>query len=116
MKTIIKKSIAMLTAGLLISFNIHATTKGNPNTTIEINSINEIKNHLTFPKFIQETNHTEEVKVVFTVTETGKVNLVIANTNNTVLKQSIELQFMKLTLNHLKANHVYGIQFNFKTI
>ncbi len=116
MKTTIKKSLIILSAGLLIAFKTQAKEIGNPNTTIGVNVLKEIKNQITFPNFIQETNHTEEVKVVFTVNEIGKVNLVIANTTNIFLKQSIEKQFMKLTLNQLKANHTYGIQFNFKTI
>jgi hypothetical protein len=116
MNTTIKKTLIMLVSGLLLTFNTQAKENPNTTTTIGLNVVKEIKNQITFPNFIQETNHTEEVKVVFTVNEVGKVNLVIANTNNTIFKQAIELQFLKLTLNQLKANHTYGIQFNFKTI
>ena len=54
--------------------------------------------------------------MVFTVNETGNVNLVVVNTTNENLKKSIETQFVKLKLNNLKANNAYSVVFNFKTI
>lgn len=118
MKTQILKTIAAVATGLILSFNAHA--KGNPTTTTDKGmgtiTINEIKSHVMFPNFIQKTNHTEEVKVTFTVDENGKVNFVYANTTISSLKQSLESQFLKLTLNQLKSNNAYSIQFNFKTI
>lgn len=116
MKTQILKTIAAVATGLILSFNAHA--KGNPTTDKGMGTItiNEIKSHVMFPNFIQKTNHTEEVKVTFTVDESGKVNFVYANTSISSLKQSIESQFSKLTLSQLKSNNAYSIQFNFKTI
>lgn len=114
MKTIIKKTTITLTFGLLLSLNISA--KDYQNTTIEVNSISDIKKHIVFPNFIQKTNHTDEVKIVFTINESGNIDLVIANTSNEILKKSIEQQFLKLKFPLLKTNITYGIQFNFKTV
>ena len=72
--------------------------------------------NLKFPNLIMNFNQVEKVNVLFTVNETGEVNLVVANTANETLKKSIESQFMKLKLNNLKANNAYSIVFNFKTI
>lgn len=115
MKTLIKKSIAILAAGVLFSFNVKAND--NEPKTITIAETNKtIKEYVKFPNLMLNFSKEEKVNVVFTVNETGHVNLVIANTTNEILKKSIETQFMKLTLNHLKANNAYSIQFNFKTI
>lgn len=113
MKTAIKKTMIILVSGLLISFNSSAKNKNSINT---INSVSEIKNHFIFPSFVQDANQIESVNVVFTVNETGNVNLVIANTTNLILKQSIESQFSKLKFTQFKANNAYGIDFKFKTI
>ena len=74
-----------------------------------------IKQHITFPDFLNFTKE-EKVNVVFTVNETGNVNLVVVNTTNENLKKSIESQFIKLKLNNLKANNAYSVVFNFKAI
>lgn len=116
MKTAIKKTMIILVSGLLISFNSSAKNKNSINTSNTINSVSEIKNHFIFPSFVQDANQIESVNVVFTVNETGNVNLVIANTTNLILKQSIESQFSKLKFTQFKANNAYGIDFKFKTI
>ena len=54
--------------------------------------------------------------MVFTTAENGKVNFVLAKTENKIIKTEIEKQFQELTLNKLKANVAYSIVFNFKTI
>ena len=115
-KTIIKKTIAILAVGLLFSFNRNAKKKDGP-ITISVSDANKtIKEHITFPNLLMNFNHEEKVNVVFTVNEAGRVNLVIANTLNDGLKKSIESQFMKLKINNLKPNNAYSVVFNFKTI
>jgi hypothetical protein len=93
MKTIIKKSMALLAVGILFSFNISAKVDGTPKTLV-----------------------VADANVVFTVNEIGNVNLVVVNTTNEKLKKSIETQFTKLKLSNLKANNAYSVVFNFKTI
>lgn len=116
MKTIFKKSIVIIVTGVLFSFNIQAKENEKPTSIIIADAGKTIKEHVKFPNLMLNFNQVEKVNVVFTVNETGQVNLVVANTTNEILKKSIETQFMKLTLNHLKANNAYSIQFNFKTI
>jgi hypothetical protein len=56
------------------------------------------------------------VEVVFTTSENGKVNFVLAKTDNSILKKQIEKQFSELTLSKIKSNVAYSIVFNIKTI
>lgn len=115
MKTL-KKSIILLSVGFLFSFSIKANENENPKT-VTINEANKtIKQHIKFPDVLMHFGQEEKVNVVFTVSETGQVNLVIANTQNEMLKKSIESQFIKLILINLKANNAYSVVFNFKTI
>ena len=116
MKTLIKKSIVILAAGILFSVNLNAKENETPKTIIIAGANKTIKEHIKFPNLLVGFNQQEKVNVVFTVNEAGNVNLVIANTLNESLKKSIESQFMKLKLNNLKANNAYSVVFNFKTI
>lgn len=75
-----------------------------------------IKEHVKFPKLILPFKQSEKVEVIFTTAENGKVNFVLAKTNNTIIKTEIEKQFQCLTLNKLKANVAYSIIFNFKNL
>jgi DNA/RNA endonuclease YhcR with UshA esterase domain len=116
MKTIFNKTIIMITASLFLSMNINAKDNENPKSVLISYATKTIKEHIKFPNFLIHFNEEEKVNVVFTVNETGEVNLVIANTANETIKKSIETQFMKLKLNKLKANNAYSVVFNFKTI
>lgn len=116
MKTILNKTIILLTAGLFFSININAKGNENPKSIIISDASKTIKEHIKFPNLLMHFNEEEKVNVVFTVNEIGEVNLVVANTANESLKKSIEAQFMKLKLNKLKANNAYSVVFNFKTI
>jgi len=75
-----------------------------------------VKEHVKFPKLILPVQQNEKVEVVFTTAENGKVNFVLAKTDNKVLKTELEKQFQDLTFNKLKANVAYSIVFNFKTL
>ena len=115
MKSVLKKSITFLVFGILISLNVNA--KANETPSITISDANKtIKEHIKFPNLLMDFNKEEKVNVVFTVNETGNVNLVVVNTSNENLKKSIETQFIKLKLNNLKANNAYSVVFNFKKI
>ena len=115
MLTIIKKSIAYISIGILFSFQANAKVDGTPSITIS-DASKTIKEHIKFPNLLMDFNKEEKVNVVFTVNETGNVNLVVVNTSNENLRKSIETQFVKLKLNNLKANNAYSVVFNFKTI
>lgn len=110
----IKKSIIALSACILFSVHANATNNIHPKLTEPLNANQIIKNHLTFSNEL--INFKEKVVVVFTVNEIGKVNLVIANTKNERLKQSIEQQFTQLVFENMTANNAYSIVFNLKKI
>jgi len=116
MKTIFKKTIILVTAGLFLSMNINAKDNENPKSVLIADANKIIKEHIKFPNLLMHFNEEEKVNVVFTVNETGDVNLVIANTPNETLKKSIEAQFMKLKMDKLKANNAYSVVLNFKKI
>ncbi|MBK7309208.1 MAG: hypothetical protein IPI93_00060 [Sphingobacteriaceae bacterium] len=86
---------------------------GNENI---IETQKEIKQHISFPNIILPLNRTEKVEVVFTTAENGKVNFVLAKTDNDVLKKQIEKQFAEMTLTKIKSNVAYSIVFNIKKI
>lgn len=75
-----------------------------------------IKEHVKFPKLILPVKQSEKVEVIFTTSDNGKVNFVLAKTENKFIKNEIEKQFQNLTLNKLKSNVAYSIVFNFKTL
>ena len=111
-----RKTTLVIATGLIIGLSSFTHTPATPKT-IEIDMVvKTIKDHVKFPNFSINGIQQEKVNVIFTVNETGQVNLVIANTGNVSLKRTIEEQFLKLTLKQLKANNAYSIQFNFKTI
>ncbi len=111
--SILKKAFSFLVAGVICSFSAIANdTNSNFDFT---ETSKEIKNNIKFASSYT-THSSEKVNVVFTVDESGKVNCVIANTDNKQLKQTIEKQFEHLILKQLKANNAYSIQFNFKTL
>ncbi len=75
-----------------------------------------IKEHVKFPKLILPIQQNEKVEVVFTTSENGQVNYVLAKTKNKTIKTEIEKQFQSLTLKKLKANVAHSIVFNFKSL
>ena len=109
-KVIKVATIAALTLG---SFLVKATN-GNE---VAMETEKTIKEHVKFPKLILPVKHQEQkVEVVFTTSENGNVDFVLAKTDNKEVKAEIEKQFSKLNLNKLKANVAYSIVLNFKTI
>ncbi len=86
---------------------------GNENI---IETQNTIRQHISFPNIILPITKTEKVEVVFTTDEKGKVNFVLAKTENDVLKKQIEKQFSEMTLTKIKSNVAYSIVFNIKKV
>jgi hypothetical protein len=95
-------------------------SNGNENLTTGESGIIEtqrsIKQHISFPNIILPFNKTEKVEVVFTTAENGKVNFVVAKTENDLLKKQIEKQFAEMILTKIKSNVAYSIIFNIKKI
>jgi hypothetical protein len=112
----IKKSIIAISVGILFSFHANATNDTKPKLTTSINANQTILEKISFSNELINFKDEEKVKVVFTVNETGKVNLVIANTKNESIKNAIEKQFTKLVFENMTANNAYSIVFNFKKI
>lgn len=111
-----KKGVVALLSGIFISLSAAAAPGGEKPLHTDAGMASRIiKEHIKFPSLTLEKDSEEKVNVVFTVDETGHVNLVVANTTNNALRKSIEEQFATLSL-QLKANHAYSIQFNFKTL
>jgi hypothetical protein len=76
-----------------------------------------IREHVIFPKLIlpvQQQN--QKVEVIFTTGSDGKVNFVLAKSDNKDINAEVERQFSQLTLNKLKANVAYSVVLNIKTI
>lgn len=110
---ITKASLAF--AFLLIGNSALANLPGNGTEGI-IETEKTIKQHITFPNVLMPINQTQKVEVVFTTSENGKVNFVLAKTENDILKKQIEKQFLELTLSKIKSNVAYSIVFNIKKI
>ena len=75
-----------------------------------------IENHIRFPKLIVPIHKSEKVEVIFTTDAGGKVDCVIAKTQNEELRKEIEKQFSALVLPNMKSNIAYSIILNFKTL
>ncbi len=104
--------VTALVALTLGSFFVKAKN-GNE---IAIETEKTIKEHVKFPKLIFSIQQHQKVEVIFTTSENGNVNFVLAKTDDKEAKAEIEKQFSKLTLNKLKANVAYSVVLNFKTI
>ncbi len=68
-----------------------------------------------FPKTELKTIQ-NKVEVVFTTGENGKVNFVLAKTEDALLKKEIEKQFTNLVLPQLKKDVAYSVVLSFKTV
>jgi hypothetical protein len=93
-----------------------ANALGNDENGKIIETQNTIRQHICFPNIILPIIKTEKVEVVFTTDEKGKVNFVLAKTENEVLKKQIEKQFSEMTLTKIKSNVAYSIVFNIKKV
>lgn len=96
------------------------SNEGNENLITGQEDITEtqriIKQHISFPNNVVSATKTEKVEVVFTTDEVGKVNFVLAKTDNELLKKQMEKQFAEMTLTKIKSNVAYSIVFNIKKI
>jgi hypothetical protein len=107
------KTLKLMIATVFVSL----TLNGFAGTGGEGTTEKEIQKHLSFPNILLPVNksHSNKVDVVFTTNESGKVNLVIAKTENESLKKEIEKNFSKLVLKTTKPNVCYGVTLKLKT-
>lgn len=113
----LKHGVIKLSAVLgFIFLSSSAVALGSDGNENIIETQNTIRQHISFPNIILPIAKTEKVEVVFTTDEKGKVNFVIAKTQNEVLKKQIEKQFSEMILTKIKSNVAYSIVFNIKTV
>ena len=112
-----KKGLLAMLSGILIGTSAMAAPAAEKPMGADAESASRtIKESIKFPNLNTYNVSEARVNVVFTVDEAGRVNLVVANTENQGLRKFIEEQFLTLSLKQLKANNAYSIQFNFKTL
>jgi len=69
-----------------------------------------IQQHLFFPNIIIQANQTNsKSEVLFTTDKDGKINFVLAKTENKELKKEIEKKFSCLILKDIKPNVYHSI-------
>ncbi|MDX2173897.1 MAG: hypothetical protein SFY56_12315 [Bacteroidota bacterium] len=105
---LIKKASFVIGLSLFTLF-ANAKTK-NGNELIETEKT--IKESIVFITPVSS----QKVEILFTTSEAGNVNFVLAKTEDSTLKTQIEKQFIHLHLSNLKADVVYSIILNFKTL
>ena len=112
--------LVLLTGGslsLMAASNFH-----NPNEEPAAKeSERVIRNYFKFPQIllpVKENTKVEQnkVEVLFTTDKSGKVNFVLAKTENPALKKEIEKQFSALSLLQLKSGVVHKVVLSFRTI
>ncbi|MBA3682666.1 MAG: hypothetical protein H0W73_16115 [Bacteroidetes bacterium] len=116
MKTRNKITTLILMGGLLL---ISLTVKPNTKAGISPEAIETektIKDYFKFPQIIIPVNASQKVEVLFTTDNNGKVDFVLAKTNDQNLKAEIEKQFLKLNLDKIKSNVVHSVTLNIKTV
>lgn len=106
----------VLVAGLVITaLNVKPNTvSGLSPDAIETEKT--IKDYFKFPQIIVPVNESQKVEVLFTTNLNGKVDFVLAKTEDQNLKMEIEKQFLKLNLTKLKSDVVHSVTLNIKTV
>jgi hypothetical protein len=103
------KITALLAATLFLSSFSKASDIGTETSK-------QIQEHLFFPNIIIQANQTNKVEVLFTTDNDGKVNFVLAKTENKDLKKEIEKHFSNLTLKDIKPNVCHAITLKLKIV
>lgn len=105
----------LFSALITMSANLPGSKPGSPETE------KTIKNYFKFPQILlphAEVNATvsKKVEVLFTTDQFGRVNFVMAKTEDGQLKGEVEKQFYKLRLPKLPSEVVHSVVLNFKTM
>ncbi|HOZ87665.1 MAG TPA: hypothetical protein PL029_07905 [Bacteroidia bacterium] len=98
-----------------VSSTLPHTTPGNNETE------KAIKNYFRFPQVLlphaePKSYTSKKVEVLFTTDAQGRVNFVLAKTDDHLLKREVEKQFYKLRLPKITTEVVHSVVLNFKTL
>jgi hypothetical protein len=102
-----------------------ATLLVRPNNTPSSGTVtNEtektIRNYFKFPQVLipsmESKSRSSKIEVLFTTDKNGKVNFVLAKTQDQKLKSEIEKQFSNLCLEKIKQDVVHSVVLNFRTL
>lgn len=104
------KITALLAATLLLTSFSKASDIGTETTK-------QIQEHLFFPNIlIQPNQNVNKIEVLFTTDIEGKVNFVLAKTDNKELKKEIEKNFSGLVLKDIKPNVCHAVTIKLKIV
>lgn len=98
----------LITSILLLPFLQSIANGGNLNNEAE----KTIKHSINIPGDLVKEN--KKVEILFSADSQGKVNFVLAKTEDTELKNSIEKQFSKLSFSKINNDVINSVILNFK--
>ena len=110
----------LLISSLIFSIGIIKATNAPVSNTVSSETVKTIKDYFKFPRILmpyQEEHilQNNKVEVLFSTDKNGKVNFVLAKTEDKSLKTEIEKQFSNLQLTKLKHDVVHSVTLNFKS-
>jgi hypothetical protein len=110
----------LLIAVFVLNGLIAMANNGAPTNTVNSSTEKTIKDYFRFPQILlphaDDKVIENKVEVIFTTSENGRVNFVLAKTNDPILKKEIEKQFSLLTLPQLKQEVAHSVVLNFRTM
>lgn len=93
---------------------ISAKAAETPNAGKTCASVQQtIMQSVSLPAELKNPGFKQNVKVAFMMNAAGNVDVVVARTENQLLKQSIENQFKQLCFSGLQAGVTYNVEINF---
>lgn len=120
MKTKITFIKTALVAGLILTTLLATPNNAPLSGTVTNETEKTIRNFFKFPQILmphmESKSQSSKVEVLFTTDRSGRVNFVLANTQDRKLKAEIEKQFSTLYLAKLKQDVVHRVVLNFRTL
>ena len=120
MKTKISLLKSALITGLIFTALMARPNNAPVSGTVTSETEKAIRNYFKFPQILmphmESRNQASKVEVLFTTDRTGKVNFVLAKTEDQGLKTEIEKQFSGMYLAKLKQDVVHRVVLNFRTL
>lgn len=108
------KNKIKITALLVVTLFFSSFSKA---ADIGTETTKQIQEHLFFPNIlIQPNQNVSKIEVLFTTDVDGKVNFVLAKTDNKELKKEIEKNFSGLVLKDIKPNVCHAITIKLKIV
>jgi len=119
MKTL-KTLKTLLVVSILFNGLALLANDGEGTKTTTVSTEKTIQDYFRFPQVllpkVDVKTNDSKVEVVFTTSENGKVNFVLAKTDNPILKKEIEKQFSNLVLPQLKKDVAHSVVLKFRTV